>query len=317
MTGNDEARGGLTSRRSPSPVLRSRKVQRAGFILAFLSPALLLYGGFVVYPLVKALQFSTYRWRGVSIRRTYVGLDNFHRLAGDAGFGASVRNNLALLVMAGGAIFVLALLIAHAIRAPGRLARGVRAFLLFPQMISVVVVAVLWQFVLNPDGLLNAGLRAVGLGGLARTWLGDPRWALASVGVAFVWASLGFTVLLLAAGLRAIPEETNEAAALDGSVGFHRFRTVTWPLLWSVKRVATVSLIVNVMNVFALPFLMTRGGPDRSSESMLTYLYEQAFANSTFGYATAVAVGDFALVMALSLLVLFVLRRDPTAGRSR
>lgn len=289
--------------------------ERSAFIAAFLAPALLVYGGFVVFPLLKALQFSTYRWRGVSTRRTYVGLDNFHRLGEDAAFGASVRHNLLLLFLAGGATVVLALLVAHALRTPGRLTRGVRSFLLFPQMISMVVIAVLWQFLLNPDGLLNSGLRAAGLGGLTRTWLGNPSWALPSVGIAFIWASLGFYVLLFAAGLRAIPAEIDEAAALDGSSGLHRFRTITWPLLWSVKRVATVSLVVNVMNIFALVFLMTRGGPDRASETMLTYLYEQAFVNSKFGYATAVAAGNFGVVMALSLGVLFIFRRDPTEGR--
>jgi N-acetylglucosamine transport system permease protein len=302
---------------SPSAVPKAsrRARERAVFIATFLAPALLIYGAFVVWPLVQALAFSAYRWRGVSNRRTFVGVGNFQRLQADPAFWTAVKNNLWLLAGAGVIVVALAIAVAHALRMPGRAAKALRAIVLFPQMVSMVVVAVLWQFILNPQGLLNSGLRAVGLGGLAHTWLGESAWALPSVGVAFVWAALGFYVMLFAAGLQAIPEEVNEAAALDGSVGWHRFRTVTWPLLWSVKRVATVYLVINVMNLFALVFLMTRGGPNRASEVMLSYLYEQAFVNSQFGYATAVAVGNFLVIMALTLAILFVFRRDPTGAR--
>lgn len=295
---------------------RSRRArERATFIVSFLAPAALVYAAFVIWPLIQALIFSAYRWRGLSVRRTFVGLGNFSRLQSDPVFSTAVKNNLWLLFGAGAVMIALAVAVAHGLRMKGRTAKVLRGVILFPQMISLVVVAVLWQFILNPEGLLNASLRAAGLGGLTRTWLGDSAWALPSVGVAFIWAALGFYVLLFAAGLQAIPEEVNEAAALDGSVGWHRFQTVTWPLLWSVKRVATVNLVINVMNLFALVFLMTRGGPDRKSEVMLSYLYEQAFVNSQFGYATAVAVGNFFVIMALTLLILFVFRRNPAEAR--
>lgn len=295
---------------------RSRRArERTTFIVSFLAPAFLIYAAFVIWPLIQAILFSAYRWRGVSIRRTYVGFGNFTRLQADPVFLTAVKNNLWLLVGSGVVMIALAIAVAHALRMKGGMAKALRGIILFPQMVSMVVVAVLWQFILNPEGLLNAGLRAVGLGGMTRTWLGDSSWALPSIGVAFIWAALGFYVLLFSAGLQAIPEEVNEAAALDGSVGWHRFRTVTWPLLWSVKRVATVNLVINVMNLFALVFLMTRGGPDRRSEVMLSYLYEQAFVNSQFGYATAVAVGNFVVIMALTLIVLFIFRRNPVEAR--
>ena len=132
-----------------------------------------------------------------------------------------------------------------------------------------------------------------------------------------MWHALGFYVLLFLAGIKGIDGETMEAAALDGSTGLHRLRTVTWPLLWSVKRVAAVYLVINVLNVFALVMLMTNGGePDRHTAMPLTYLYQSAFENSQFGYATAIAVVDFALAMILTGLVLAATRRDPTAARA-
>ena len=249
------------------------------------------------------------------MNRKFVGAENFVKLGQDDVFWKAIGHNLWIFAVCGAAIVVLAVGVAHALRGGGVAAKVLRSVYLFPQVISLVAVAVLWQFIFNPQGLLNAGLRLLGLKN-APTWLGDPSLALAAVGVAFSWYVLGFYIMLFAAGIQSIPDEVFEAAELDGSKGFHRFWTLTWPLLWSVKRVAVVYLVINVMNIFALVLLMTRGGPDRKSEVMLTYLYEQAFTNSQFGYATAMAIGNFAVILALSLAIMFVFRRDPTLRRA-
>lgn len=248
------------------------------------------------------------------MRRKFVGFENFEKLTKDTVFWDSIGHNLWILVVCGIAIIAFAVLIAHAMRGGGATAKVLRSVYLFPQVISLVAVAVLWQFILNPQGLLNGSLRALGVSNTP-TWLGDSKTALASIGLAFVWYVLGFYIMLFAAGIQSISEDIFEAAELDGSKGLHRFCSITWPLLWSVKRVAIVYLIVNVMNIFALVQLMTRGGPDRKSEVMLTYLYEQAFTNSQFGYATAVAVGNFLVILGLSLVVMFLFQRDPTSRR--
>ena len=291
---------------------------RAGFALAFLAPAVAIYAVFVVVPLLQAAAISLYRWKGVSAKRRFVGLDNFGRLLHDDAMRQSLGNALWLLVFALVAVFVGGLAAAHALNRPGRIARTVRGLVLFPQVVSIVAVAVLWQFMLHPDpglGLVNGTLAALGLKG--RPWLGESATALPSVAVAFVWHALGFYVLLFLAGIKGIAQETMEAAELDGSTGLHRLRTITWPLLWSVKRIAATYLVINVLNVFALVLLMTNGGqPDRHTEMPLTYLYEQAFDNSQFGLATAIAMVDFALAMLLSLLVMAAYRRNPAEARS-
>lgn len=287
---------------------------RTLFVLGFLAPALLTYGYFVLWPFVQALEFSAYRWRGLSMKRTFIGGDNFQKLAKDEVFWKSIGNNIFLLVACGIAIVGIAVAVAHATKGDGRTAKVLRSVYLLPQVISLVAVAVMWQFVFNPQGLLNGALRGFGWSN-PPAWLGDPKFALGAVGVAFAWYALGFYIMLFAAGIQSIPEEVFEAAQLDGSQGLHRFHKVTWPLLWSVKKVAVVYLVINVMGVFALVQLMTRGGPDRKSEVMLTYLYEQAFTNYQFGYATAVGLGNFVVIMALSALVLFWFRKDPTARR--
>lgn len=289
---------------------------RTGFIVGFLAPAVLVYGWFVVWPFVQAVQFSMYSWRGLSMNRQFTGIQNFQKLASDKVFWASIGHNLWLIAVCGPVVIGLAVALAHAIKGKDPVAKVLQSVYLFPQIVSLVAVAVLWSFLLSPSGLVNSGLRALGMGALAKTWLGDSTWALPSVGLAFAWTVLGFYTMLFAAGLQNVPAETFEAAELDGSTGLHRFFRVTWPLLWSVKRVAVVYLIVNVFNVFALVTIMTAGGPARASEVMLSYLYETAFTRSQFGYATAVGIGNLAVIMALSLLVLFWFRRDPAERRT-
>jgi N-acetylglucosamine transport system permease protein len=285
---------------------------RTAFILSFLAPAVLLYGGFVVYPLVQAFALSMYRWRGVSAHKTFIGADNFRQLFSDEAFWRSMKNNLWLIVVAGFAIIAMSIAIAHAMQGSGRVGKALRSVYLFPQVISLVVVAVLWQFLYHPTmGPVTSMLRGMGLDQLAEKILGDSTTAMPAVAISFIWYSVGFYIMLFAAGLQSLPADVTEAAALDGSAGFHRFRTVTWPMLWSIKRIAVIYIVINVMNVFALVYLMTKGGPDRATETMLTYLYQQAFENSQFGYATALAVANFVLAMILAGVVQLVLRKDP------
>jgi len=290
---------------------------RSRFIVAFLAPAVTVYGVFVVWPLIQAFVMSSFRYRGVSRQSEFVGTENFRRLAADDAFWQALRNNLWLLLFCGIALLALGTAIAHAMQGAGRMARVLRSVYLFPQVVSLVVVAILWMFLYNPSfGLIDNALRGLGLPTPEKGWLGDSSLALPAVGVAFLWYALGFYVMLFAAGIGGIPREVFEAAELDGARGFRRFWGVTWPMLWSVRRVAIVYVAINVMNVFTLPFLMTRGGPDRRTETLLTYLYEQAFANYQFGYATALAAANFGLVMGLSLMLLFLFRKNPESART-
>lgn len=301
-------------RRPQSPTAKGR----TAFVVGFLAPAVLLYGLFVILPVLQAFGFSLFKWRGVSQSKTFVGLENFDKLVHDQVFYQALSHNGLLMSVGGLTILALALLIAHALQGEGRVARSVRALYLVPYMVSLVVVSILWMFLYNPSfGILASGLRAIGLGRYAIPWLGTSSTALPAVGVAFVWYILGFYIMLFAAGIRAIPSEVSEAARLDGAEGLRRFWHVTWPMLWSVKRVAVVYLVINTLNVFALVFLMTQGGPDRKTEVMLTYLYEQAFKNNDFGYSTSLAVANFVVVMILSGIILFLFRRDPQEVRSR
>lgn len=294
-----------------------RSRSRGRFIVGFLAPAVLLYALFVVLPLIQAFALSLYRWRGVSAKRTFVGVENFDRLWGDSVFWQALRNNLWVLVVGGIALISVGVAIAVAMKGSGRIGKVLRGVYLFPQVISLVVVAILWQFLYNPSfGLVDTGLKRIGLPTPEKGWLGDSNLALPAVTVAFLWYALGFYIMLFAAGIQQIPEEVDEAAELDGAFGWRKFWGVTWPMLWSVKRVAATYVVINVMNIFALVYLMTAGGPDRKTEVLLTYLYEQAFKNTQYGYATAIAVANFIVAMGLAGILAFIFRKNPEGARS-
>lgn len=294
-------------------------MQRAtGFRIAFLTPAALLFGVFVLWPFLQTLYLSLFSWQGLSPDKKFVGLANYKQLAADRSYWQSVQNSLWILVVAGVVLIVVGIAMAHAIQGRSTLARVSRATYLLPNVVSLVAVASIWLFLLNPSfGLVVTFLKAIGVSPPKAGILGDPTTALPGVTASFIWYASGFYIMLFAAGLKNIDGEVIEASELDGATGWTRFIKVTWPLLWSVKRVAITYIAINVMSIFALVQVMTNGGqPDRHTEMPLTYLYEKAFQSYQFAYGITAGVANLILTMAVSLLVLFLFRRDPTGRRT-
>ena len=294
---------------------------RTAFIVTYLAPAVLLYGVFVIWPVLQAFGFSVFKWSGLSSKKTFVGFDNFKQLFHDGVFWEALLHNAWIFLFGGAAILIIAVGIAHAMQGESKITKLLRGVYLFPNIMSLVVVAILWQFVYHPRiGLLTTVMNLMGksAGHVAGTpivessILGSPTRALPAIIITFVWFAVGFYIMLFSAGIRQIPQEVTEASRLDGAEGFFQFRKVTLPLLWSVGRIAVIYIVINTLNVFALVFLMTQGGPDRKTEVMLTYLYEQAFVNSDYGAATALAIANFVIVMAVSGVIMGLTRKDPS-----
>jgi N-acetylglucosamine transport system permease protein len=295
------------------------------FLVAFMLPGLLLYAIFVISPYAQAFYLSLTDWRGVSARQRFIGLDNFARLAHDPLFWAGVRHNGLMLLVVPVITIALALFFASMLNIGGRggkaAIQGVRGSSVyrvayfFPQVLSVVIVAVLWQFVYTPNsGLLNGFLKAVGLGALRRSWLADPQLALWAVMAVIVWSAVGFYVVLFSAGMQSIPREILEAAFLDGAGPLAIFRRITLPLLWDSVQVAFVYLGIMAMDGFAIVQIMTvgwgGGGPDGATEVIGLGLYRNAFSYGKFGYATAMGVVLFFLTLTLAALTLRMSRRE-------
>jgi N-acetylglucosamine transport system permease protein len=287
------------------------------FIAAFLAPAVLIYAVFVVLPLIQAFWYSLFDFRGTNLdRMDFVGLKNYERLSQDEIFHRALINNMMLLLGALAVMMVLGLLLAHAAQSDKWWGKALRSIYLFPHIISIVIVGILWSFIFHPTvGLVTSGLKAMGVQDIP-IWMGDKNTALPGIGVAFVWYGIGFVIMLLSAGIRGIPQDIQEAAELDGAKSLQKFWSVTWPMIWSVRRIVVIHTIIQALNTFALVRLMSNGGPSRASEVTLTYLYERGFeGNSFYGEATAIAVVNFVLVMILSGIVMLIFRKDPS-GRT-
>jgi N-acetylglucosamine transport system permease protein len=282
------------------------------FLLGALVPALVLHVVFVLSPYAQAFYLSLTDWTGVSGEAHYVGAGNYARLGGDALFLDAVRNNAVMLVVVPLATIALGLGLASLLRTR-RGAAGYQIVYFFPQLLSLVVIGVLWSFVYNPNtGLLNSGLRAVGLGFFARSWLAEPGFALAAVMAVLVWSSVGFYVVLFRAAIDGIPAELYEAALLDGAGGWTTFRRLTLPLVRETVQVAFVYLGIAALDGFAVVQVMTvgPGGPDGATEVVGLSLYRNAFTYGKFGYASSMGVALFFATLTLAVLALRAGRRE-------
>lgn len=283
-------------------------------IIPFLAPSLLLYAVFVLYPYIQAFWISLHQWRGVSANKKYIGLDNYEKLWDDKNFWKALTHNAEMLIVLPIFTIGLAMLFATLFVQGGRGVRGAnfyRVVFFFPQVMSLVIVGILWQYIYNPNsGLVNGFLRTVGLGSLQRSWLGDTSTALWAVAAVIIWQAVGFYMVLFVAGMQSIPVDFYEAARLDGANRFAQFKDVTLPLLWENIRVAIVYIAIAALDLFTIVQVMTEGKPQRSSDVVARYMYEQAFTNSQFGYASAIGVVLLFLTLGLSVILLFFSRRD-------
>jgi len=291
------------------------------FVLTFLVPPLALYAVFVISPYLQAFQISLTNWRGLSPTYDYVGPQNFGRLLQDHYVWNALKNNAIILVALPMLTIVLALFFASMLSVGGRRGKagvgGVRgaAFYrvvyFFPQVLSVAIIGVLWKEVYAPNsGILNGFLRAIGLGALAKPWLGDPDLAFWCVLAVMVWSNVGFYVVLFNAAMQSIPKEIYEAALLDGAERGQTLRRITVPLLWDTIQVAWVYLAILAIDGFAIVQIMTLGGPGNSSDVIGLRLYDTALGEFKFGYASAIGVAMFFLTLSVAFVALRVTRRD-------
>lgn len=277
------------------------RLDPSGFIL----PALALYGLFVLWPLGQVGWLSLQHWNGYG-PQTFIGLNNFTDLWGDAVFRTSLTHSVlwefaTVLVTALG--LGIALIARHS-----RLRSLALAALFFPVLLPATVVAAIWTLVYSPlHGLLNTSLRALGASGLARAWLGDPSLALPALFIAWLWASLGIGTLVFWAGLATIGREYLELAVVEGAGPIWRFRHVIAPAL---RRTVVIALLVNVAlaaEVFDLVFVTTGGGPGYATMVLPIDMYGRAFGGAT-GQGAAVAAIQVLVGLALAAAALLLFR---------
>lgn len=284
---------------------------RAGWL--FVSPALGLIGVFFVVPVVFGLllsftDFDIYALGDPSIARV-VGLKNYTQIVSDREFWGALRNTLTF-VLVGGPLSVLASLGA-ALLVNARLVRFksvLRVALFAPVVTTLVAVAIVWRYLYHPHyGLIDFALRSLGIPSI--DWLGDPHWAMPAIILFSVWKNFGYNMLIFVAGLQNISEELYEAARIDGAGAWARFRHVTVPGLGPTFLLVGVLTMIGQFQLFSEPYVMTAGGPLRSTVSLILLMYEQGFRWWRLGYAAALAFILLAIVL-VSTLVQMRLQRE-------
>jgi raffinose/stachyose/melibiose transport system permease protein len=275
----------------------------------FVAPALLVFGFAVLVPLAVTVGYSFTEWDGFG-PMSWVGPDNYLRAARDPIFRDSFVHVLGYIA----ATLVLEVLVglglAGLLSARPRSSVWFRVAIFTPVMLPLVVVALLWSFVYNPDfGLVNAALAAAGLHDLQRIWLGDPSTALLAVSVVSGWVFAGFYMTIFYAAFSQVPAEVVEAARLDGAGEWSIFRRVKVPMIRNAVAVAVLLCVTGGFQGFDLFFVLTNGGPFGATEIPTTYLVKVVFRNADVGYGSALAVVLTVVVLAVGIAFVRLQRR--------
>jgi multiple sugar transport system permease protein len=285
---------------------------------ALAAPALAVIAVFFALPVVMGLalsltDFDLYGLADLSTVR-FVGLDNYLRLLQTPPFWQALANTLYFVAV--GVPASIGLSLGAALLLNARVAKWQSLFrtaLFAPVVTTVVAVAVIWRYLLHTRyGLINQALAAIGID--AVDWLGDPRWSMPAIILFAAWKNFGYNMVILLAALQAIPGELYESARVDGAGPLRQFTDLTFPLLTPTLVMVGILTLAGYFQLFAEPYVMTQGGPLRSTVSVLYFMYEEGFRWWNLGYASAVAFLLFLIVFAVSAGLLRF-DRDPAASR--
>jgi ABC-type sugar transport systems, permease components len=274
-----------------------------------------IYLIFFVFPFFYAFYFSFFNWSGITRNETFVGLYNFKTLIGEPEVWKAFFHNIKFILITFLPVFVLSLTFAYILvrsrlkKLEGRL---YRVLVFTPNVLSIVIICMVWSFIYSPQmGFLNNILTTVGMGSLAQDWLGNASTVIPSIAVVQIWTYTGFYIVLFIAAIKRIPEQIYESALIDGAGPFRQLVNITLPLIWNIIRISMIFFIINgFKNNFAYVNIMTNGGPNGESQVLETYMYNKAFIENNFGYATAVGFLTFAITFIFQGIVGRVTKRE-------
>jgi N-acetylglucosamine transport system permease protein len=289
------------------------KKQKYLFLAFCLIPTFILFAVFTLYPLFSGLYYSFFDWSGSSSNKEFIGFANYVKLLQDSIIPDTIMHDYFLVVTKVIGIMILAIFFAVALtQLKIKEAPFYRIVFFFPNIMSVVVIGILWTFIFNPNlGLINSGLEFLGLEAWAKPWLGDEKWALPSILVPAIWAGIGLFMLMLMGGIANISKNYYEAAKIDGASEWQQFWKITLPLVWPQIKVSILYIVITTLNgSFILVQVMTGGGPNNATHVMGSYLYQQAFKQFNFGYGATIGVMILVLSLVTVLILQFLMRRE-------
>jgi ABC-type sugar transport system permease subunit len=301
-----------TAEAAPSASRRPWRDDLVGW--AFAAPFVILFVVFLAFPILASflLSFTSFGLRDIAnpVGTSVIGIKNYVDLFADPKFWKALFNTFYFVVVGVPVTLAIGLLIATALsRGVTRFRTAFRVGYYLPVITSIVAIAVVWRFLLNPDaGLINMLLGGLGIKGPA--WLADPVFAMPSIIAMAVWRNLGFAMVVFLAGLQTIPAALYESASIDGAGRWQAFRFVTIPMLRPTILFMTVITTIGYLQLFEEPFVMTGGGPLDSTLSITMYMYQQGFTFFHQGYASAIAYVLFVIVALIAFLQFKFLRSD-------
>ncbi|MFC9919940.1 carbohydrate ABC transporter permease [Agromyces binzhouensis] len=313
-TGPAHRDGGVAQATPPSPRRRRGNGWGARLEIALLvGPALIVFLGLVIFPVVMAAYYGFFSWKGFGPPTDFIGFRNYLTIVQDPAFQEAVLHNGTIVVLSlllqGPAAFLLALLLNRRMRGQSI----IRVLIFVPYVIAEVVVGTGWSLMLQTNGAVNDQLEKMGLGFLAQDWLSNPDLAIWTLMGIITWKYIGFAVILFLAGLQGIPDELNEAAAIDGATFWQIQRHITLPLMGPTLRIWAFLSIIGSLQLFDLVYIIWGQyvASTAGTSTMATYMVAEGRNAGNFGYGNAVAVVLFVISLVVALVYQrFVLRRD-------
>ncbi|WP_226996913.1 carbohydrate ABC transporter permease [Tessaracoccus aquimaris] len=281
-------------------------------VIAFTAPALALFAMFVVWPMLKAIQFSLFKWKGFGPLVDFVGLKNYVSVLSNDVFIGALGHNLFIVVASIAIQLPLGIAIALLLNRKMRFQGILRTVVFVPYVLAEVIAGVVWFQLLQPKyGVIDSVLAAIGIQGPAQGFLGTPEYALWTVMVVLTWKYLGLAIILFLAGLQSVPQELDEAAQIDGASWWQTQWHITIPLLGPTLRTWAFLSMVGSLQLFDMVWILTKGGPANATTTMATFLINEGTKRSNYGIAGAASVILFVIALTMALLYQrFILRRD-------
>jgi multiple sugar transport system permease protein len=290
--------------------LSYRLSSRAAYF--FLAPALLSIFLFFFIPVIASLlisftDFDIYALGSLSSVR-FIGLQNYLQLVEDPLFWTALKNTFYFVICAGPLSIIVSLSAALMLNYKLVRFKGIfRLTYFMPVVTTLIAVAIVWRFIYHPKfGLLNYFIGFIGIDPI--DWLGDPHWAMPAIILLAIWKSFGYNMIIFIAGLQNIPEDLYEAASIEGAGGWHKFKTITLPMLAPTTLFVGIITIIGYFQLFAEPYIMTQGGPLNSTLSIVQYMYQEGFRWWNMGYSASIAFVLFFIIL-IGTLIQFKLQK--------
>ena len=287
---------------------------RSVFIGVCVAPAVILFFIFMIIPTFNVFKMSLYKWGGFSNNKQFVGLENFKKLMSDTIFLRTFQNSILLVVCVTVITMALSLIFAAIIsREKIKGENFFRIIFYIPNILSIVIISAIFSAIYDPNtGLLNSLLSIFRGEKDPILWLGDQKIVIFSLVIALIWQAIGYYMVMYMASMASVPESLYESADLEGANHVQQFFSITLPLIWTNIRTTLSFFVISTINLsFQLVKVLTNGGPDGATEVFLSYMYNQAYTNSSYGYGMAIGVMVFLFSFGLAAMISFVTKREP------